>query len=71
MLTDSSPGFRPDCFERKRWGFELRMRFPVVKLLDFDSRRDELEASSNPFALVVLAHLEARRTRKEPQGAGA
>jgi hypothetical protein len=36
-------------------------RFPVVKLLDYEDRREELEASTNPFSLVVLAHLEARK----------
>ena len=59
ILADSRASYRPDRFERKRWGFELLMRFPVVKLLDFEARRDELETSRNPFAIVVLAHLEA------------
>jgi len=36
----------------------------VVKLADYRARRDELEASDNPFATVVLAHLAAQDTRR-------
>jgi hypothetical protein len=64
VLTDSRPKVRPDRYEVRRWGFELRMRFPVVKLLDYAGREAELEASRNPFALVVLAHLEVSKIRK-------
>jgi hypothetical protein len=35
----------------------------VVKLLDYRERWAELAASRNPFAVVVMAHLEALRTR--------
>ena len=66
VITGPHSSFRPIHFEQKRWGFELVMRFPVVKLLDFEHRREELKASRNPFALVVLAHLESRRTRGKP-----
>ncbi len=64
ILTDERSSFRPDFYERQRWGFELRMRFPVVKLLDYEGRRAELDASRNPFALVVLAHLDSRKARR-------
>ncbi len=64
ILTDERSSFRPSMYERSRWGFELRMRFPMVKLLDFEARRAELEASRNPFALVVLAHLDSRKARR-------
>ncbi len=40
--------------------------FPVVKLLDFKTRTVELEASANPFALVVLAQLAATATKRDP-----
>jgi hypothetical protein len=40
--------------------------FPVVKLLDFKSRTAELEAGTNPFALVVLAQLAAVATKRDP-----
>jgi hypothetical protein len=37
-----------------------------VKLLDFTIREAELESSDNPFALIVLAHLKARETQRDP-----
>lgn len=35
----------------------------MVKLRDYESRWAELEASDNPFAIVVMAHLKTRATR--------
>jgi hypothetical protein len=37
----------------------------VVKLLDYEQRWQELEASRNPFATVVMAHLKAQETRND------
>jgi len=37
-----------------------------VKLLDFVAHEAMLEASTNPFAQVVLAHLKARETHGDP-----
>jgi hypothetical protein len=39
----------------------------VVKLLDYEQRWQELEASRNPFATVVMAHLKAQETRNNAQ----
>jgi len=41
----------------------MDFQFPVVKLLDYKQRQSELEASRNPFATVVMAHLLAIETR--------
>jgi hypothetical protein len=41
--------------------------FPTVKLLDYAEREAELEESRNPFAKVVLAHLKALQTRRDPE----
>jgi len=46
------------------WGCELRFTYPIVKLRDYRTRRAELEASDNPFATVVLAHLAVQDTRR-------
>src|SRR4051812_29881856 len=66
VLADERPSWRPSEFGYNLWGCELRFRFPMVKLLDLASRRDELEASSNLFASVVVAHLDTQATRKDP-----
>jgi hypothetical protein len=41
----------------------VSFRFPVVKLLEFKQQWSALEASRNPFATVVMAHLQALETR--------
>jgi predicted transposase YdaD len=40
----------------------------MVKLLDFRERWAELEVHPNPFALVVMAHLEAQAVATESEG---
>ena len=42
------------------------IEFPVSKLTDFRERWDELESSTNPMAQVVMAHLRALETKKNP-----
>ncbi len=42
------------------------MGWPPLKLLDYANRVAELEASKNPFAKVVLAHLKTLETRDDP-----
>ena len=36
----------------------------MVKLLDYRDRWQALEQDSNPFALVVMAHLKTQATRR-------
>jgi hypothetical protein len=66
VLGDDNPVWRPQTYRYQRWGMEIGFRFPVVKLLDFVERRAELEASENPFAAVVLAHLDTQETWQRP-----
>ncbi len=66
MLTNSRSRRRRDRYERGRWTFTQSMRYPLVELLEYEDRRAEISASRNPFAVVVLAHLEAHRTRGKP-----
>ncbi len=65
VLGDDSPDWRPAHFGYRRWGTEAELRFPIVKLLDYAARRPELEKSPNPFAAVVLAHLDTQETRQD------
>ncbi|RKT45896.1 cytosolic protein [Thiocapsa rosea] len=66
ILADERHGWRPKRYRHALWGCEAVLVFPVVKLLDFKSRMAELEASANPFALVVLAQLAATATKRDP-----
>lgn len=63
VLGDERESWRPNQFGYELWGSEVRFRFPVVKLLDYQ-QWSALEASSNPFATVVMAHLKAQETRQ-------
>ena len=65
VLADDNPNWRPDRFGYERWGVRAELQFPVVKLLDFAERRAELEQSENPFATLVLAHLDTIETRPD------
>ncbi|MBD2620286.1 transposase, partial [Microcystis flos-aquae FACHB-1344] len=40
----------------------VSLKFPTVKLLDYEESWSELEASSNPFAIIVMAHLKTKAT---------
>jgi hypothetical protein len=67
ILGDTVPDWRPKRFGYRRWGCEVGMRFPMIKLLDYRERWAELEHAPNPFAVVVMAHLEAQATAGDEQ----
>lgn len=64
IYGDESKKWRPQEYQRQLWGFELRMQFPAVKLIDYNL--SELEQSDNPFAIVVLAHRHTKATKHQP-----
>jgi hypothetical protein len=66
VLTDQRRRWRPTRYRRALGGCEARLRYPLVKLLDYRGREAELEAQRNPFAVVTLAHLKAQETAKDP-----
>lgn len=43
----------------------MSLTFPIVKLLDYAARWDELAASRNPFAVVAMAHLKTLATHHD------
>ncbi|MEZ6111259.1 MAG: hypothetical protein R3C99_09625 [Pirellulaceae bacterium] len=66
VLGDDDPHWRPNSLRQDVLGCKVEFQFPVVKLLDFESRSSELDNSANPFATLILAHLGALRTRDQP-----
>lgn len=62
ILGDSRVNWKPEQYGYQLFGCSVDFRFPVVKLLDYQQRLSELEASRNPFATVVMAHLAALET---------
>ena len=67
ILSDEQRHWRPATYIRARMGCRVQMDFPIVKLLDYREQHSALEQSTNPFALVVLAHLRAQQTKRSPQ----
>jgi hypothetical protein len=61
ILTDDEKNVRPDEFSVNRWGFQLRMKIPIVKMTDYqwdEHKKKELEYSTNPMSMVVRAQLK-------------
>jgi hypothetical protein len=63
ILGDDRANWRPARFSYTLWWSQIELRFPTVKLLDYDLAI--LERSTNPCATVVLAHRIAQETRRD------
>ncbi|MCP4695433.1 MAG: cytosolic protein, partial [Gammaproteobacteria bacterium] len=50
VLGDEQKNWRPDRYGYKLGGCKLSFRFPVVKLLDYKDKWDELEKDNSPFS---------------------
>ena len=66
VLADDQDSWRPDRYNYELWGCRVELRFPTVKLLDYQGRRDILEQDNNPFAVIVAAHLTTQQTNQDP-----
>lgn len=66
VLADDRTDWKPDRFGYSLWGFEIGVRFPIVKLLEYADQAEELASQTNPFAIVVLAHVRTLETRGKP-----
>ena len=67
MLTDDNASFRRDVYEFKLLGFEIRMKIPVVKILDYKLNKElkeKLETSTNPMTMIVRAQLKSLEVKK-------
>jgi hypothetical protein len=67
VLCDEQANWRPARFEYNVWGCRVGIEFPIVKVLDYRQREEELEQSPNPFAAVILAQLKVLQTHGSPQ----
>jgi Domain of unknown function (DUF4351) len=65
ILCDADPTWRPNQYSYNYPYTRLNFEFGIVKLLDYQNRWAELEASNNPFATVVMAHLKTQQTTKK------
>ncbi len=65
ILGDDRPNWRPQAYGYARWGCRLSLQFPIVKLLDYTPQLSVLETHPNPFAAVVIAHLQTQATTQD------
>jgi hypothetical protein len=67
ILADDNPNYRPDEYSFTLFGFELRMKIPVVKILDYKLKkelRDKLESTTNPMSMIVKAQLKSHEVKQ-------
>ncbi len=65
LLCDPSPTWRPSSYGYATFGCQVTFQFPSIKLLDYRQQWEQLAASHNPFATIVMAHLQAQATRRD------
>jgi hypothetical protein len=68
VLCDDNAAWKPARYEYDQWGCGVTFLYRVAKILDCLADAEEMEASDNPFAAVVLAQLYAIQTRDDPIG---
>jgi len=62
MFTDGNSKFRDDTYRFEFLGFNIRMKIPIVKILDYKLKakyRQKLETSANPMTMIVKAQLKS------------
>ena len=67
VLTDEDEKYRPDEYSVKRCGFELRLKIPIVKIIDYQIKKElieKLESSTSPMAMVVKAQLRSFEAKR-------
>jgi predicted transposase YdaD len=67
ILADEDANYRPDEYCVSLLGFELRMKIPMVKIIDYKWKKELseiLETSTNPMSMVVKAQLKSHEVKK-------
>lgn len=67
ILGDNRSGWRPNQFGYELWGTKVGMQFATAKLIDYAAREASLESDTNPFAVVVLAHLKTLESARDDE----
>jgi hypothetical protein len=67
LLTDDNEKYRPNEYLFSLFGFELRMKIPIVKIIDYKLKKElleKLETTTNPIAMIVKAQLKSHEIKK-------
>jgi hypothetical protein len=67
VLGDDDEDWLPQCYGYEVMDCEMSFRFPIVKLASFAGQEATLGTHPNPFALLTLAYLQTRQTRRDMQ----
>ncbi|MBD2770997.1 transposase [Iningainema tapete] len=67
VLGDEQASWRPSSYGYSYGGCELSLKFPIAKLLDYQTQWENLEQSTNPFATLTMAHLKTKATTAKLQ----
>lgn len=64
VLGDGDRSWRPQSFQQEVLGSRHDFSFQIAKLLDYEEE-ELLKTSTNPFSIVVQAHLAAQATKSK------
>jgi len=65
ILTDDQKKWRPNNYQIGLAGSYLSAEFLIIKLIDYQTEKAKLEASTNPFASVIYVQLIALEAKKQ------
>ncbi|KAF0250134.1 MAG: hypothetical protein FD167_462 [bacterium] len=63
VLADERKNWKPENYSYEALGTKVELKYSMVKLLDYKKDWTKLENQTNPFSIVVMAHLQAQATR--------
>jgi hypothetical protein len=66
IYGDLNAQWKPHAYHFDLWGCQIHFEFPICKLVELEASVD-LEASDNPAAIVISAHLAAMRQTGNPE----
>ena len=67
VLADERENWRPASYGYQLGGCRVSLEFPIAKLLDYQAQWETLEQSTNPFGVIVMAHLKTKATNQNPE----
>lgn len=67
VLADEQANWRPNSYSYQLGGCRVSLEFPIAKLLDYEATWETLEQTTNPFGIIVMAHLKTKATQRNPE----
>lgn len=65
ILCDDNINWKPTEYSYDLWGSRASLKFVSIKLSEYEQYWADLEQSDNKFAIVVMAYLKSRSTKKD------